>query len=169
MNNQKEKIADIIYILCHERKIGYVSLQRLQKMIFFFEKKGIVSGLKYYIHFYGAYSEKLNNILYSLEMDGVIHKYSKEGKTLVTINPQHEVKTLTKKEQELIYSILKMFRMETEQTLMIMSFVILISENSQNGSETEKIFHVLGKRFSEEGINSCMYFAYEFLNNVPTR
>lgn len=67
-----EKLVQLFGMLCNEFNDTPLGKKVTQKMFYFFERKGIPLNLRYGIHFYGPYSNKLDNAMHYLESEDYI-------------------------------------------------------------------------------------------------
>lgn len=67
-----EKHAYLFELICSKFDGAELGKKAAQKLFYFFERDGITLNLRYGIHYYGPYSEKLDNIMYYLESENVI-------------------------------------------------------------------------------------------------
>lgn len=77
-----EKHAYLFGLICNKFDGAELGKKAAQKLFYFFEREGISLNLRYGIHYYGPYSEKLDNIMYYLESENVI-KIDDSGRTHV--------------------------------------------------------------------------------------
>lgn len=68
-----EKHAYLFELICNKFDGAKLGKKAAQKLFYFFERQGITLNLRYGIHYYGPYSEKLDNIMYYLESENVIN------------------------------------------------------------------------------------------------
>lgn len=68
-----EKHAYLFELICNKFDGAELGKKAAQKLFYFFERQGITLNLRYGIHYYGPYSEKLDNIMYYLESENVIN------------------------------------------------------------------------------------------------
>ena len=79
MKNIKE-FAKLFEIICVKFDGAPIGKKVVQKLFYFFERKGIQLNLRYGIHFYGPYSSKLDNMMHILESEDYI-SINTEGHT----------------------------------------------------------------------------------------
>ena len=71
MKNINE-VTRLFEIVCVKFDGAPIGKKVVQKLFYFFERKGIQLNLRYGIHFYGPYSAKLDNIMHILESEDYI-------------------------------------------------------------------------------------------------
>ena len=79
MKNINE-FAKLFEIICVKFDGAPIGKKVVQKLFYFFERKGIQLNLRYGIHFYGPYSSKLDNMMHILESEDYI-SINTEGHT----------------------------------------------------------------------------------------
>lgn len=157
-----EKCAELLDILSKNFSGGKLGKKAVQKMFYFFERKGIQLNLRYGIHYYGPYSSKLDNITRELENEDII-KIDTSGQThLITMKSSDNIpNVLTKEELKnadfVIQSFAKKSPMQLE-ALATMDYVAnKILYNGASDNEIKMKFkEIKGTKFTEKEISESL-------------
>ena len=151
-----KKYASIIKQICSVHPEPGKKL--VQKLMYLIERRGVDVGLNYKIHFFGPYSEKLDNALHFLESDDVIEIDAGRGMTHVIkfCGTDEEIAdALTPAEQEQISFVLKNFGAKSPLELEALTTLDYAANNlMKNDISDEKIVkqvkEIKGTKFTEE-------------------
>lgn len=134
------KIADLFTILCKKYDNEELGKKVTQKMFYFFERKGIDLNLRYGIHFYGPYSSKLDDIMYYLDVMGII-SIDTSGRThkISLGNTPNEDHGLTESEKETAQSVLNTFFGKTPYELEALATMDYVANSLLKGNYTDEM------------------------------
>lgn len=149
-----EKMLYIFKRVCDEYDGAKLGKKASQKLFYFFEREGVDLRLRYGIHYYGPYSQKLSDFIDELEFEGTIEiDDSEKTHTIKWIGERPEKNICTKEEDEKISDVLKKYGHKTPldlEALSTMDFVAnTILKGKGNKNEVlENFLKIKGKKFS---------------------
>lgn len=154
------KYALLFKMLCDEYDgAEQLGKKAAQKIFYFYERKGIPLNLRYGIHYYGPYSEKLDNAMYELESEGFL-SIDTSGKTHIICLGQTKApeSALSKEEKKIASNVLSAFEhkspMELE-ALATMDYVanVIVSGTPSKQEIVDKFKEIKGTKFTKKAIN----------------
>lgn len=156
------KCAELLDILSKNFSGGKLGKKVVQKMFYFFERKGIQLHLRYGIHYYGPYSSKLDNITRELEDEDVINIDTSGQTHIITVKTKDNFQdVLTDEELQYADFVIQNFAEKTPmqlEALATMDYVadkILLKGASDN--EIKKKFkEIKGNKFNEKEISEAL-------------
>ena len=162
----EEKIKYLLRFIC-DGYDGNLGKKATQKLFYFFEREGIDLGLRYGIHFFGPYSARLNDIIYSLEDDGVL-SIDNRGQTHVIQWIGDELtdeEVLSDDEKNIAKRVIKVFGSKSSLELEGLATIDFIASRESNNPEEkiiESFMKIKGTKFS---LNDAKKY-YEELKNI---
>ena len=163
MENSMEKYAELFGMLCTNFDGAKLGKKAAQKMFYFFERMGINLNLRYGIHYYGPYSEKLDNTLHILESEDYI-SIDTTGTTHVISMGENKVKAdaLTDAEQGIVKIVIDNFAHKTPLELEALATMDFVA-NSMNCTTKNEIIDIFKRIKGEKFKNSDIDETYNVL------
>jgi uncharacterized protein YwgA len=143
----------------------------LQKLIFLIEQKGINLNFEYELHFYGPYSETLDNATRFLGADGIIQFDYSGYSHRMGINEQFNIlpDNLSAEQTNEIDNIIARFKDKTPSELELLTTAIYAYnhlENKTKESVVNGVIKIKGSKYPtdriEESLNDFDYFDKKF-------
>jgi len=142
------------------------SKKALQKLIYLIERKGIVLGYDFSIHYYGPYSSELDDAVHSMYIQGIV-KIIPDGMSqrihLTEISDMFESKTLSQADENIIESVLEVFGSMTPFDLEVITTTDFVARELYKSNKTctdniiiEGVKKIKGDKFSNEKIQGAI-------------
>lgn len=134
----------------------------VQKLFYFYERKGITLNLRYGIHFYGPYSSKLDNALHMLESEEYISIDTSKATHVISVNPlENNIEQLTGEEKNIAIEVLDAFAHKTPlelEALATMDYVAtsILVRGATDEEIIEKFKEIKGSKFNNRSINKTL-------------
>ena len=158
-----QKYAELFSMICERFDGADLGKKVVQKLFYFFERKGISLGLRYGIHYYGPYSSKLDNTLHMLESEDYISIDTSGSTHIITLGPSdnHTTKQLTDAEQSTAQEVLNAFSHKTPlelEALATMDFIAnsILEKNASDETIISKFNEIKGDKFNNALIQSVL-------------
>ncbi|MCM1170943.1 MAG: hypothetical protein NC393_02335 [Clostridium sp.] len=155
-----ENHAYLFELICEKFDGAELGKKAAQKLFYFFEREGIALNLRYGIHYYGPYSEKLDNIMYYLESENVI-KIDDSGKTHVISkgNAQITHNSLSDDDEKCAIQVIEQFAHRSPRELEALATMDYVANNLVYAPiSKEKIINkfkeIKGTKFDEATIEN---------------
>ena len=161
-----EKMTYIFNRVCDEYDGAKLGKKASQKLFYFFEREGVDLRLRYGIHYYGPYSQKLSD---ELELEGTIEvDDSEKTHTIKWIGEKPKGTICSKEEDEIISDVLRKYGHKTPldlEALSTMDFVAnTILKGKGNKNEIlDNFLKIKGKKFSS---TDARRFYSELFENI---
>lgn len=157
-----EKMAILFKMLCEEYDgADVLGKKAAQKMFYFMEREGLDLNLRYSIHYYGPYSAKLDDVMYTLESDGYI-SINATGRThSICMGSESTSDCLTQEEKAVVKKVLCTFEhkppMELE-ALSTMDYIanFILPKNSTQEDIINKFKEIKGSKFDTDTITETL-------------
>jgi len=150
----------LLYIIKELSKSTYPCKKALQKTIYLIQKKGVNLGFDYSIHYYGPYSSKLDNSLYSLVMTGMLDiDKSSRGHTIRLIDEEIIDNVFLQEEKEKIKEVLDAFPIQSAFELEVITTTDFVANNTSDNDENiilEEVKAIKGEKFTDEKIKNAV-------------
>lgn len=168
-----KKIAELFEMLSGNFSQVALGKKVSQKMFYFFERKGIVLGLRFGIHFYGPYSSVLDDSMHILESEDYIKIDTSETTHKISLGCQEiERNILSNEEIKYAKFILENFADKTPRDLEALSTMDYIANSIYEGNFTKnelikKFKEIKGQKFSDKEIGIALDLLIElgFISN----
>lgn len=167
-----KKCASIIQKICSAHPDP--GKKMVQKLMYLIERKGVEVGLNYKIHFFGPYSEKLDNALHFLESEDMVEIDADHGMTHVIkfCGTDEELdNALTATEQDIVDDVLSVFGKKTALELEALTTLdyaatALLRSAADDKKIIEQVKQIKGSKFSESELNKELGILkkYQYLN-----
>lgn len=167
-----KKCASIIQKICSVHPDP--GKKMVQKLMYLIERKGVEVGLNYKIHFFGPYSEKLDNALHFLESEDMIEIDADHGMTHVIkfCGTDEELENaLTAEEQDTVDNVLAVFGKKTALELEAMTTLdyaatTLLKSVADDKKIIEQVKQIKGSKFSDRDLKKglCVLKEYQYIN-----
>lgn len=153
------KYASIIQKICSVHPDP--GKKMVQKLMYLIERKGVEVGLNYKIHFFGPYSEKLDDALRFLESEDMIEIDANHGMTHIIkfcgIGEELD-DALTAEEQDTVNEVLSVFGKKTALELEALTTLdYAATALLKSAADDEKIIaqvkQIKGSKFSDRQLN----------------
>ncbi|MCL2087314.1 MAG: DUF4065 domain-containing protein [Oscillospiraceae bacterium] len=134
----------------------------VQKLFYFFERKGINLNMKYCIHYYGPYSKRLVNIMYVLESEDFIKIDTSEQTHRISLAQEKVADdVLSADEIDKVNFVIKNFANHTPLQLEALSTIDFIAHTTFNNDYTDsklvnKFKEIKGSKFSDDEIKKAL-------------
>ncbi|MBP3505496.1 MAG: hypothetical protein J6K43_03750 [Lachnospiraceae bacterium] len=156
-----EKCAELFEILCNEfhPKKERLGKKVVQKMFYFFERKGIDVNLRYGIHYYGPYSSKLDNMMYMLESEDYIAIDDSGSTHVISLGTERvSEEELSKEEKQIAKTVIDSFQSMSALELEALATMDFISNSLLENSASKegiirKFKEIKGDKFNQEVID----------------
>lgn len=162
-----KKCANLLDILSKKFSGGKLGKKVVQKMFYFFERKGIQLNLRYGIHYYGPYSSKLDNITRELDDEDIINIDTSGQTHIITIKSKDDIPdVLTNEELQYADFVIQNFAEKTPmqlEALATMDYVadkILLKGASDNEIKM-KFKEIKGNKFNEKEISEALELLHQ--------
>lgn len=162
MSNSK-KIAALFSMLCKKYDgADNLGKKASQKIFYFFERKGIPLNLRYGIHFFGPYSEKLDTTMHLLESEDYINIDTNGLTHVISLGAgQADMSYLSEEETKIANEVLDLFAHKTPRELEALTTLDYIANTILSGNPTEdeiinNFKKIKGDKFNQTEINIAM-------------
>lgn len=145
-----EKIAAILQKMSTLPSLGK---KKVQKLMYLIERKGVDLSLDYTIHFYGPYSERLNEALHALEDQGIIRINSTGSTHLIEVREETDVAAIAD-DLTIITQVLDSLGEKTALdleaiTTLDYAAVFLLPKQASNSDIIREVKRIKGNKFSQ--------------------
>ena len=153
-----ERYAELFEMVCKQFDGADLGKKVIQKMFYFFERKGIQLNLRYGIHYYGPYSAKLDNTMHILESEDYISIDTSGTTHIISMgNISVENEALTFEEKEIAASVIETFAHKSPLELEALATMDYVANTIlENASKTDIIIafkKIKGDKFSDSMID----------------
>ena len=141
----------IISQICSEIEPGK---KMLQKLMYLIERQGVNLGLNYSIHFFGPYSDKLNEMIHALESYDKL-KIDTSGKTHIIHNGSVPINgKLSEEDQEKVNFVLNHFSKKSAYDLEAITTIDYVAHTMLKDAANEEdiinnVKRIKGGKFSD--------------------
>ena len=153
MNNKMNYLFERV---CKEYKGAELGKKATQKIFYFFERQGVELNLRYGIHYYGPYSQRLSDYIDELETEGIITVAEEKRTHVISWNMDCDYESeLDNSEKRIVDSVLANLYKKTPvelEALSTMDYVkhSILSNKATDNEIVECFLEIKGKKFNRK-------------------
>lgn len=145
-----EKYAAILQKIC---SVSIPGKKKVQKLMYLMERKGADLSLDYSIHFYGPYSEKLDEALHILEAQGIAQIDTSESTHTIRVSKEQDEEVIMK-EMSIVQNVLDSFGNDSAFDLEAITTLDYAANSLLHGRGTDEeiideVKKIKGRKFSD--------------------